>query len=52
MTGFVLQDYICGDFDVTDNSRCTLSQEEVILWIIDSYFLMDLFHLLSSPDVN
>ncbi len=52
MTGFVLQDYICGDFDVRDNSRCTLSLEQELLWIKDSYFLMDLFHLLSSPDDN
>ncbi len=35
-----------------DESRCTFSLEEELLWIIDSYFLMDLFQLLSSPDDN
>ncbi len=35
-----------------DNSRCTFSLEEELLWIIDSYFLMDLFQLLSTPDDN
>ncbi len=51
------------DFDVRGNRRWTISLEEVLLWIMDSYFsqkqrfevknfLMDLFKLLSSQDVN
>ncbi len=38
------------DFDVRDNRRCTFSLEEALLWIMD--LMLDLFHLLSSPDVN
>ncbi len=52
------------DFDVRDNRRWTFSLEEVLLWIMDLYFvqkcqfdvknflMMDLFQLLSSQDVN
>ncbi len=51
-------------FDVRDNRRWTFSLEEALLWIIDLYFsrkqwfevkiilMLDLFQLLSSPDVN
>ncbi len=38
-----------------DSDQNTFSLEEALLWIMDSYFSkksMDLFHLLSSPDVN
>ncbi len=36
-----------------DSDQNTFSLEEELLWIIDSYFLMlDLFQMLSSPDVN
>ncbi len=35
-----------------DSVQNTFSLEQELLWIIDSYFLMDLFHLLSSPDDN
>ncbi len=52
------------DFGVRDNRRWTFSLEEALLWIMDSYLskkpcievknilMMDLFHLLSSHDVN
>ncbi len=52
------------DFDVRDNRRWTYSLDEVLLWNMDSYLsrmqwfkvknilMLDLFQLLSSPDVN
>ncbi len=55
---------ICGWILVRDNRRWTFSLEEALLWIMDSYLskkpcievknilMMDLFHLLSSHDVN
>ncbi len=48
------------DSDVRDNRRCTFSLEEALLWIMDwkwrfrvkNVLMLDLFQLLSSPDVN
>ncbi len=59
----LLNKYVAGFWcDVRDNRRWTFSPEEVLLWIMDSFFgqkqfevknvLMDLSQLLSSPDVN
>ncbi len=47
------------DFNVRDYRRWTFSLEEELLWIMTQWLkkfknilMLDLFHLLSSPDVN